>query len=185
MKILIVVDMQNDFITGTLGTKEAQAIVPNVLKKIKMYHQNEDLIIFTKDTHHSNYLSTEEGKHLPIEHCIEGTQGWLIESSISRFIDKNINDPWIIFKSTFGSKVLGRFLSHFYDNNTKVESIEFVGLCTDICVIANAVIAKTECIDVPVTVDASCCAGSTPEAHKKALDLMKNSLQIDISNMEE
>ena len=174
MKILVVVDMQNDFITGSLGTKEAQAIVPNVIAKIKEYDRDDCQIIFTRDTHHSNYLLTEEGKNLPIEHCIEGTVGWLIEPNISKLVTDKV---LFASKKTFGSLDLIKILQM---NRENVESIELIGLCTDICVISNAICCKSTMPNTPIYVDSSCCAGSTPEAHEKALDLMKHSLQIHV-----
>ena len=158
-KTLIVVDMQNDFIDGALGTKEAQAIVPNVRKKIEEYKTHGDEIIFTRDTHSANYLKTNEGKRLPVEHCIKGTYGWLISEEIEcteyAHIDKN----------TFGYK--------FWDKIRDFEEVEIVGLCTDICVVSNALILKAQFPEINITVDASCCAGVTPESHQAALTTMK------------
>ena len=158
-KTLIVIDMQNDFIDGALGTKEAQAIVPNVKRKIEEYEARGDAIVFTKDTHYSNYLETNEGKHLPVEHCIEGTHGWEISSELD----------WsaypIVEKETFGNI----YWKSFFD----FEEVELVGLCTDICVVSNALILKAMYPEINITVDASCCAGVTPESHKAALTTMK------------
>ena len=134
---LIVVDMQNDFIDGTLGTKEAQAIVSNVAKKIKEYKDAGKQVIFTRDTHSENYLETYEGKHLPVTHCVKNTIGWL-----------NWKD--------FG-----------------FESVEICGLCTDICVVSNALIIRANYPEIDITIDASCCAGVTPDTHKAALATMK------------
>lgn len=159
MKTLIVVDMQNDFIDGVLGTKEAQAIVPNVKKKIEEYKARGDEIIFTRDTHFNNYLDTNEGEHLPVKHCIEGTYGWLISDEL----DNGIGYP-VINKYTFG------FDGWVHYN---FEEIELVGLCTDICVVSNALILKALFPDIDISVDASCCAGVTPESHKAALTTMK------------
>lgn len=166
MKTLIVVDMQNDFIDGALGTKEAVAIVPNVKAKIEQYQAAGDQIIFTRDTHFENYLETQEGKNLPVEHCIKGTDGWQISSEL----DVREND--LIFdKVTFG-----------FDWSTAIketpdlikgDEIEFVGLCTDICVISNAFAIKTVLPEMPLSVDPSCCAGVTPESHNNALEAMK------------
>lgn len=160
MKTLIVIDMQNDFIDGALGTKEAQAIVPNVKKKIEEYKARGDKIIFTRDTHKANYLETNEGKHLPVEHCIDGTKGWIIADDVNYPEYKHIN------KRTFGYK----FWDYEFD---KVDDIELVGLCTDICVVSNALILKAQFPEIDITVDASCCAGVTPESHKAALTTMK------------
>lgn len=158
MKTLIVVDMQNDFIDGSLGTKEAVAIVPNVKKKIKEYEANGDRVIFTQDTHDANYLCTNEGKHLPVEHCIVGTHGWEIADGLE------VDNCDYVNKPTFGWKHWG---------NYRFEEIELVGLCTDICVVSNALILKAMYPEIPITVDASCCAGVTPESHKAALLTMK------------
>lgn len=158
-RTLIVVDMQNDFIDGALGTKEAQAIVPNVKKKIEEYKARGDEIIFTRDTHQTNYLETNEGKHLPVKHCIQGTYGWLISDEL----DNGVGYP-VIDKYTFG-----------FDGwiHYDFEEIELVGLCTDICVVSNALILKALFPDIDIAVDASCCAGVTPETHKAALTTMK------------
>lgn len=162
-KLLVIVDMQNDFIDGTLGTLEAQAIVPNVIDKI----QNWDGDIFcTQDTHFENYLSTSEGKHLPVKHCIEGTDGHNINNKV--LIELNNKPFTIINKYTFGSTVLPEFIRHLgYDY------IELVGLCTDICVVSNALLLKAHFPETDIVVDASCCAGVTPESHIAALTTMK------------
>ena len=157
-KTLIVVDMQNDFINGSLGTKEAIAIVENVKRKIDEYRSNGDEIIFTRDTHQNNYLNTAEGKNLPVEHCIEGTRGWQIADGLS-----SENDI-IIDKPSFGYTKWGEM---------SFNEIEIVGLCTDICVISNALILKALFPEVVISIDSSCCAGVTPETHKAALDTMK------------
>ena len=157
-RTLIVVDMQNDFIDGSLGTKEAQAIVGNVKKKIEQYRANGDEIIFTRDTHQADYLQTPEGKELPVEHCIEGTHGWEIAEGI------DLPDCLHIDKPTFGWTKWNQ-----YD----FETIELVGLCTDICVVSNALILKAYFPEAEISVDASCCAGVTPESHEAALTTMK------------
>lgn len=164
MKLLIVVDMQNDFIDGALGTKEAEAIVPNVVKKINEYPGE---IIFTRDTHYDNYMETNEGKNLPVPHCIKGTFGWEISSKLP--VPKNAN---IIDKETFGSKDLGRVLLELNAKET-IEEIELIGLCTDICVISNAMIAKAFLPEAKIIVDSSCCAGVSPKTHDNALEAMK------------
>lgn len=158
MKTLIVVDVQNDFVTGALGTPEAQMIIPNVKVKIKEYQDRGDEIIFTRDTHQSNYLETNEGKNLPVEHCIENTDGWKIVYGL------DVPNCSIINKTTFG-------WTHW--NNRNFEEIELIGLCTDICVVSNALILKAMFPEIKITVDASCCAGVTPESHKAALTTMK------------
>lgn len=168
-KVLIVVDMQNDFITGSLGTLEAQNIVSNVKNKIEQYKSNNDLIYFTRDTHGSNYLSTSEGKYLPVEHCLEHTWGWDLPEKLREYYYPTIS------KNTFGH-LNWEFLS---ENNPN--SIELVGLCTDICVVSNALIIKATFPEVDIIVDASCCAGVTPEKHKAALEVMK-SCQINVIN---
>ena len=157
-KTLIVVDMQNDFIDGALGTEEAVAIVENVKKKIKEYQQNGDEIIFTRDTHQSNYLSTNEGKNLPVEHCIEGTEGWKIQEGLE------VPGAIYIDKPTFG---------YLNWKEYNLEEVEMVGLCTDICVVSNALIIKATYPEIQVSVDAGCCAGVTPESHRAALTTMK------------
>ena len=164
MKTLIVIDMQNDFVTGSLGTKEAQAIVPNVKKKIQEYVNRGDQIIFTRDTHYSNYLETQEGKMLPVEHCIYDTEGWEIVDELE------VMNCIYVNKTSFG-----------WDGWLKLnyEEIELIGVCTDICVISNALILKAQFPEVKITVDASCCAGVTPGLHEAALKVMK-SCQINV-----
>ena len=157
-KTLIVVDMQNDFIDGALGTKEAVAIVDNVKKKIAMYKENGDEIIFTRDTHQENYMETNEGKNLPVPHCIEGTKGWEINEGLE------VEGARCIDKPSFG---------YMNWKDYQLEEVEIVGLCTDICVVSNALIIKATYPEIDVTVDASCCAGVTVESHKAALTTMK------------
>ncbi len=167
MKTLVVVDMQKDFIDGSLGTKEAVAIVQNVAKKIRKYRKNGDQIIFTRDTHHENYLDTQEGKKLPVVHCIEGTEGWQISDKL-----EVKPDDIVINKVTFG---------HVWDKEIiKGEEIELIGLCTDICVISNALGLKAVLPETPIKVDASCCAGVTPKSHLNALEAMKM-CQIEVT----
>lgn len=168
-KLLIVVDMQNDFINGALGTKEAMEILPKVIDKIKNYKGE---IIFTRDTHGKEYLKTQEGKNLPVEHCIEGTYGWQLQEEIQRLAEKK--ESRIINKPSFGSLELPNIIKDF-----KVSNIEIVGLCTDICVISNAMILKAAMPEVNISVDSSCCAGVTPESHDNALRAMKM-CQIEI-----
>ena len=164
MNLLIVVDMQNDFIDGVLGTKEAQTILPRVIEKIKSW---DGKVLYTMDTHNADYLDTQEGRNLPVEHCIKGTQGWNIQEDIAKLIK---TQP--IEKLSFGSSKLGDILLEL-DDKDKINSITFIGLCTDICVISNAMIAKAYLSEVPIIVDASCCAGITPNSHKQALEAMK------------
>lgn len=165
MKYLIVVDMQNDFITGSLGTKEAEAILPSVIDKVKNF---EGTVIYTKDTHQADYLNTQEGKNLPVEHCIEGTNGWMLADEL----EKLSVDHKVFNKPTFGSVDMANYLVEQAKEN-EIEEIELCGLCTDICVISNAFVIKANLTEVPVSVDASCCAGVTPESHKNALAAMK------------
>ena len=168
MKTLIVVDMQNDFIDGALGTAEAVAIVPNVCSKLEEARNAGSQIIFTRDTHFENYMETEEGKNLPVPHCIKGTKGWEITEKLP------VKDAdTVIDKITFG---------HVWSADMiKGNEIELIGLCTDICVISNALGIKAVLPEVPVTVDASCCAGVTPGSHKNALEAMKM-CQVKIIN---
>ncbi|MGN0169112.1 MAG: cysteine hydrolase family protein [Acetatifactor sp.] len=164
-KILVVVDMQNDFIDGALGTPEAVSIVGKVVEKIKQYDRK--CIIATRDTHESSYLETSEGKYLPVEHCIKGTPGWEIREEVALAMP----EAMIVDKPTFGSTRLVRLLQSEYENED-IE-IELVGLCTDICVVTNALLLKTALPEVKISVDGSCCAGVTPESHKAALLTMK------------
>lgn len=174
-KTLIVVDMQNDFVTGALGSKEAVAIVPNVQRKIEEYISAGHEVIFTRDTHGENYLSTNEGKHLPVPHCIKGTHGWQIMAELDREHCEHIDKP------TFGFTPWNiKFDNSFrITEQRKFEEIEIVGVCTDICVVSNALILKALFPEINITVDASCCAGVTPESHQAALATMK-SCQINV-----
>lgn len=179
-KILVVVDMQNDFITGSLGTKEAVAIVPNVLEKIKEYDIND--IYVTRDTHQADYMSTNEGKHLPVEHCIEGTWGWELEDSVK----KAVEGAKIVNKPTFGSTELAGRIAQLYatlptsETGKRDLSIELIGLCTDICVVSNALLLKAQLPDITISVDSKCCAGVTPESHEAALTTMRM-CQIEVA----
>ena len=173
-KILIVVDMQNDFVTGSLGSPQAQAIVPAVKEKIDAYRKARGTIVFTRDTHQDNYLDTQEGKFLPVEHCKEGTEGHKIIDEL---------DPAgcvIIDKPAFGSLTLMDHIREIIDKN---DEIELCGLCSDICVVSNALILKAKFPETSVTVDAKCCAGVTEESHKAALLTMKM-CQVNIINGE-
>lgn len=163
-KLLIVVDMQNDFIDGALGSKEAVAIVPNVKKKIEEF---DGTVLYTRDTHYDNYMDTQEGKNLPVPHCIKGTKGWDIREELDVL---RKSEP--IDKITFGSSELGNILKEMNDKNP-IENITFIGLCTDICVISNVMIAKAFLPEVPIIVDANCCAGVSVESHNNALNAMK------------
>ncbi len=204
MKVLVVVDMQNDFIDGALGTKEAVAIVDNVRKKIDEYRSNGDTVIYTRDTHTEAYLQTQEGRNLPVVHCVKGTPGWEIAEKVYA------EGCLVVDKPSFGSLALPEVvrscvgkeedlaaqgedsknvqhrtyqdlqngeslynLDENLDDGIVPDSIELVGLCTDICVISNAMILKAAFPEVPIAVDASCCAGVTPESHKNALKAMQ------------
>jgi nicotinamidase-related amidase len=164
MKVLVVVDMQNDFIDGALGTHEAPLIVGAVHNKIDEYRQNKFPVLFTRDTHDTEYLRTQEGKNLPIAHCVKGTHGWQITSKLDTAQDMIFDKP------SFGSIELAQYVTEHY---AKAEEIVITGLCTDICVISNALILKAALPETPVTVDSSCCAGVTPQSHKNALEAMK------------
>ncbi len=156
--------MQNDFIDGALGTKEAVAIVPKVEQKIRSF---DGMVLFTRDTHKPEYLETQEGKNLPVPHCIEGTEGWQIRKELDEL---RRTEP--VDKVTFGSKDLGDLLSRINEEEG-ISSITLIGLCTDICVISNALLVKAFLPEVPVIVDASCCAGVTPDSHITALNAME------------
>jgi nicotinamidase-related amidase len=172
-KTLIVIDMQNDFIDGSLGTKEAQAIVPSVKKKIEEYKTRGDVIIFTRDTHDEDYLNTNEGKHLPVKHCIEGTEGWKIHPDLDIETCEHIDKPNFGWPFWMSVGVLSEDERDYVVGYRDLEEIEIVGLCTDICVVSNALILKANYPWANITVDASCCAGVTPESHKAALTTMK------------
>ena len=188
MKVLVIIDMQKDFIDGSLGTPEAQNIVDNVVNKMRFHKNTDTVVLFTKDTYHANYLLTTEGEKLPVEHCIEGTEGWAIDRAIhnefksggyATYSAGNIINGRIT-KPTFGSYDLIDALCGI-DTQTEegISEIEFCGVCTDICVISNVLMAKAAFWNIPIVVDASCCAGVTPEKHAAALEVMK-SCQIEV-----
>ena len=167
MKYLIVVDMQNDFITGSLGSSLAEKIVPYVVEKVKNFNGE---VIFTRDTHFADYMKSQEGRNLPVEHCIKDTDGWQICDELKPYaVD-------IVDKITFGSVDLPKILN---DYGEKIDEIELCGLCTDICVISNAMILKATFPEVKITVDSKCCAGVSVESHNTALKAMK-AVQIEI-----
>ncbi len=166
MKTLIVIDMQNDFIDGALANPDAQAIVGNVKAKIDEYIANGDEVIYTRDTHQTNYMETNEGKYLPVPHCIEGTDGWQIKDGLYVEGCKVINKP------TFG--YLGW-------NEFNFEEVELIGVCTDICVVSNAMILKATFPEIKVSVDASCCAGVSVATHEASLNTMK-CCQVEVNN---
>ena len=170
MKLLIVVDMQKDFIDGSLGTPEAQAIVPAVKDRVLEAMEDHWQVIFTKDTHSIDYLKTQEGRNLPVVHCLRGSEGWELAAELQ---DLSIGCS-IFEKGSFGSRELAEYV-----RSLDPEEIEVIGVCTEICVISNAVLFKAYCPEVPIQIRSSCCAGVTPEAHQKALDTMR-SLQMEI-----
>ncbi len=167
MNILIVIDMQNDFIDGALGTPEAVAIVPAVVDKIQNF---DGPVLYTRDTHGEDYLQTQEGENLPVPHCIKDSDGWQLQKDIRALAEEA--DATIIDKPSFGSAELPKVVAELAEKEP-IESITIVGLCTDICVISNAMILKAFMPEVPVIIDASCCAGVTPESHRNALEAMQ------------
>ena len=171
-RLLVVVDMQKDFVDGALGTKEAQAIVPAVKRKIEEYQAAGEPVVFTMDTHGPDYLATQEGKKLPVPHCIKGTPGWELAEERRESAGKMVE------KGTFGSRELAEYVQ-----KTGYAAVELVGLCTDICVISNALLIKAFCPELPVRVDAACCAGVTPQSHENALKAMEM-CQIDVIRKE-
>ena len=171
MNVLAIIDMQKDFIDGALGTKEAVSIVPRVAARLKKAREDGELVVFTRDTHHAEYLSTQEGRNLPVPHCMEGTDGWQIDAALP------VLDAPVFDKPGFGSPALIEFLKGL----PALERVEFIGLCTDICVVSNALLFKAAMPEAPITVDASCCAGVTPESHRHALETMKM-CQIKVVN---
>ena len=184
MKVLIVVDMQKDFVDGALGTPEAQAIVPLVAETIRQMADPNTVCIFTKDTHAYDYLDTLEGKNLPVEHCIKGTSGHsIVDEVFSAYCCKDFMDPWTVYpvvdtnplkieKPSFGSLELQNILATMNDNEP-IEEITLMGLCTGICVMSNAILCKATLPDVPVNVIADCCACVTPRSHMVALEAME------------
>lgn len=172
MDYLIVVDMQNDFVDGALGTEEAVAIVPEVVEKIKSFSGK---VLYTKDTHEENYMQTQEGKNLPVPHCIRGTEGWQLCPLVEA-----LRREAAIEKPTFGSRGLCERLLLEHEAEA-ITSITLIGLCTDICVISNALLIKAALPEVPLIVDAACCAGVSVDSHKRALESMKT-CQIEIIN---
>ena len=165
MKVLIVVDMQNDFVDGVLGSKEAISMIDTAVESITSF---DGKVFYTQDTHGEDYLETEEGRHLPVVHCIKGSEGWKIHPKIEKAL--LLKDATGIEKSTFGSEKLMGIIEK---EVPEVESITLIGICTDICVISNAMLAKAHFQNTPVTVISSACAGVTPESHENALEAMK------------
>jgi len=176
MKVLVVVDMQNDFVSGALGTAEAVGIVPYVVGRTVEGMNRGETILFTRDTHEANYMDTQEGHNLPVPHCIRGTEGWEIIPQLQEYtVGREIVD-----KPTFGSETLAKRLAEL-NREEPIEKITFLGLCTDICVISNALLVKAFLPEVELVVDAACCAGVTPESHRNALAAMKM-CQITVEN---
>ena len=173
-KLLIVVDMQKDFVDGALGSAEAVSIVGNVVKKIENFDGD---IIVTYDTHTQNYMETQEGKNLPVCHCIKGTDGWELDANVQAAVDKK--EYKAIEKPTFGSTELPEYIKANY--NTSELEIELIGLCTDICVVSNALLLKANFLETKIGVDATCCAGVTVDSHNAALTTMKM-CQINVIN---
>lgn len=186
-KVLVVVDAQRDFITGSLKNEMADKTVENILNKIKEAVERNERVIFTFDTHSEDYLNTLEGKHLPVEHCIYDTDGWKLDKRISEYLKEKMSAGYTNFgavnKPTFGSmKVIDEIVKDSTDKEFKdIESVEFVGFCTGICVVSNALLAKTRLMHTDVYVDASCCACITPEKHEAALDTLEN-CQVIVTN---
>ena len=164
--VLIVVDMQNDFIDGALGTSEALAIVPNVKEKIEGF---QGKVFFTRDTHQANYMDTQEGRKLPVPHCIKGTPGWTLNDGVAAALEQKGYTP--VEKLTFGSVLLPRLLYQAAAGENF--TAELVGLCTDICVVSNALMLKANFPEAEISVDSACCAGVTPETHEAALVTMR------------
>lgn len=180
MEYLVVVDMQNDFVSGALGTTEARNIVPDVVGRVVDGINRGEEVLFTRDTHGPDYLDTQEGSKLPVPHCVRGTEGWEIIEQLREYAAHPIDKP------TFGSQYLGALLKSRDEDLKKrgkpgVEKVTLVGLCTDICVISNALLIKAFLPEAEVVVDAKCCAGVTPESHKNALEAMKM-CQITVEN---
>ena len=174
-RYLVVVDMQRDFVDGALGTPEAQAIVASVAAKAQVF---DGTVVFTKDTHYSDYLQTLEGKNLPVEHCLHGTPGWELMPELQAIRDER--NSFVFEKTTFASLDLAMWLAE--ENVAEpIESIELIGLCTDICVVSNALLIKGWIPEVPLKVDASLCAGVTPDSHKAALATLR-SCQVEVIN---
>ena len=188
-KVLVVIDMQNDFIDGSLGSEAAQRIVPNVVEKIKNF--DGDLIILTQDTHYEDYLNTKEGQKLPVVHCVHKTHGWEINEDVLRAVKETNKRTTYILKPTFGAALpmpdlggyndlINEIISLYCPDKVEEVDIELVGLDTDICVISNALILKSWFYDdAEITVDSKCCAGVTPEKHEAALEVMR-SCQINV-----
>lgn len=172
MDVLIVVDMQNDFVTGALGSPEAVEIVPRVVQRVRQGLEKGETVLFTRDTHGADYAGTQEGRKLPVAHCIKGSEGWEIIPQLRPYAARPIDKP------TFGSQTLGALLLARDEDLRKqgkpgVEKVTFLGVCTDICVISNALLVKAFLPEAEIVVEANCCAGVTPESHRTSLEAMK------------
>lgn len=185
MRVLVMVDVQKDFVSGALGSLAAKAIIPHMAERVKEYSDGGTLILFTKDTHDADYFKTLEGQNLPFMHCVEGTPGWSLVKEISTLADGYSNfllysDSDVVrsrvLKNTFGSVKLCEILKKYEEDITEVV---FMGFCTDICVISNALMARSYLPNTRIVVDASCCVGTTIDRHLAALEVMK-SCQIDV-----
>ena len=183
-KLLLIIDTQNDFIDGVLGSEQAVDTVPNIVKKIEEF--NNGIIITTQDTHETNYMETPEGKSLPVPHCIIGSEGWLLNSDIVNAINSRISLEGVstinIKKPTFGSIELANVVNNLVRSTDEDINIEICGFCTDICVVSNAMFIKTMLYDlnrVNISIIKDCCAGVTPEKHNATLEVMK-SCQINV-----
>lgn len=173
-RFLIVVDMQKDFVDGSLGTKEAVAIVPAVVERILKAREEGETVIATLDTHEENYMETSEGRHLPVMHCIRGTEGWKIDKAVA----EALGDSMLLEKPTFGSVRLPGVIRDLLGEDEE-PAFELIGLCTDICVVSNALLLKASFPEAPICVRSSCCAGVTPELHRAALSTMA-SCQVEV-----
>ena len=176
MDVLIVVDLQNDFVTGALGTPEAVAIVPAAARRVAEAVRRGETVLFTRDTHGPDYLDTQEGRKLPVPHCVRGTEGWELIPALRESAAGKV----VIDKPTFGSSALGLLLAE-YNRHDPVRRVTMIGLCTDICVISNALLVKAFLPEAEIAVDAACCAGVTPESHRTALAAM-GPCQISVEN---
>lgn len=189
MRYVIVVDMQNDFVTGPLGNDETRAVASNICAKLEEYRNDSTGLIFTLDSHHPDYLMTMEGSKLPVPHCIVGTEGWDIVPELNSYsTDSGYFHPYIptlsdnygfVFKETFGSLNLINLLFALEEQEGEIDEIVFMGVCTDICVVSNCLGVKAAFPNVPIKVIANCCAGVTPESHEAALTVMR-SCHIDV-----
>ena len=167
-RYLLVIDVQNDFVNGSLGSDDAQAVLGNIISKVENF---DGMVTFTRDTHQTDYLSTQEGKYLPVEHCIEGTEGWELADELKEYAGEH--GSIIYDKPSFGNMNLASDIKSLYKLN-RLESVEIIGLDTDICVVSNALIIKAAVPELPIYVDTSCCAGSTRERHDAAIEVMKS-----------